>query len=89
MPTATEAGLAGYEASVWWGLVAPVKTPPEIVRQLNAETNRALANPAIADKLSELGVVVTPGTPDQFAAFIKSQTEIWSVVVKSTGIKPD
>ena len=89
VPTAAEAGLPGYEASVWWGLVAPANTPPEIVRQLNAETNKALANPAIANKLGELGVVVTPGTPDQFAAFIKSQTELWSVVVKSTGIKPD
>jgi tripartite-type tricarboxylate transporter receptor subunit TctC len=89
VPTVTEAGLSGYEASVWWGLVAPAKTPPEIVRQLNAETNKALANPANANKLSELGVVVTPGTPDQFAAFIKSQTELWSGVVKTAGIKPD
>ena len=89
VPTVAEAGLPGYEASVWWGLVAPAKTSPEIVRQLNAETNKALANPAIANKLSELGVVVTPGTPDQFAAFIKSQTELWSGVVKTAGIKPD
>ena len=89
VPTVAEAGLPGYEASVWWGLVAPAKTPPEIVRQLNAETNKALANPAIANKLGELGIVVTPGTTDQFAAFIKSQTELWSDVVKSAGIKPD
>ena len=89
VPTAAEAGLPGYEASVWWGLVAPAKTPLDIVRQLNAETNKALANSAIANKLSELGVVVTPGTPDQFAAFIKSQTELWSGVVMSAGIKPD
>ena len=89
VPTVTEAGLSGYEASVWWGLVAPAKTPPEIVQQLNAEINKALANPANANKLSELGVVVTPGTPDQFAAFIKSQTELWSGVVESAGIKPD
>ena len=89
VPTVTEAGLSGYEASVWWGLVAPAKTPPEIVQQLNAEINKALANPANANKLSELGVVVTPGTPDQFVAFIKSQTELWSGVVKTAGIKPD
>lgn len=89
VPTAAEAGLPGYEASVWWGLVAPAKTPPEIVRQLNAETDKALTNAAIASKLSDLGVVVTPGSPDQFAAFIKSQTEVWSGVVKSAGIKPD
>ena len=89
VPTVAEAGLPGYEASVWWGLVAPAKTPTEIVRQLNAETNKALANPAIANKLGELGIVVTPATTDQFAAFIKSQTELWSDVVKSAGIKPD
>jgi len=89
VPTVAETGFPGYEASVWWGLVAPAKTPPAIVRQLNAETNKALANPAIANKLAELGVVVTPGTPDQFTAFIKSQTELWSGVIKSAGIQPD
>src|SRR5215469_5628861 len=83
VPTIAEAGLPGYEASVWWGLVAPAKTPLEIVRQLNAETNKALADPAIAGKLSELGVVITPGAPEQFAAFINSQTELWAGVIKS------
>ena len=52
-------------------------------------TERALANPAIANKLRELGVVITPGTPDEFATFIKSQTELWSGVIKSAEIKPD
>jgi tripartite-type tricarboxylate transporter receptor subunit TctC len=89
VPTASEAGLAGYDASVWWGLVAPAKTPPDIARVLNAEVDKLLADPAIAKKLSELGVVVTPGTPDQFAGFVQSQTELWSAVVKSAGIKPD
>jgi tripartite-type tricarboxylate transporter receptor subunit TctC len=89
VPTAAEAGLAGYEASVWWGLVAPAKTPPAVVRALNVETNKVLANPAIANKLGELGVIITPGTPDQFVAFIKAQTELWSGVVKSAAIKPD
>ena len=89
VPTAGEAGVAGYEASVWWGLVAPAKTPPEIVRQLNAETNAALADPAIANKLATLGVVVTPRSSDQFADFIKSQTELWSAVIKSAAIQPD
>ena len=89
VPTAAEAGLAGYEASVWWGLVAPSKTPPDLVRKLNAETNKALANPVIAGKLSELGVVVTPGSPDEFAAFVKAQTELWSGVIKSAKIQPD
>ena len=89
VPTASEAGLPGYEAVVWWGLVAPAKTPVEIVRQLNTETNTALASPAISGKLAELGVVVTPSTSDQFAAFVRAQTELWSGVVKPAGIQPD
>ena len=89
VPTAAEAGLPGYDASVWWGLVAPARTPPDIVRQLNSVTNKSLADPAIANKLSELGVVVTPGTPDEFAAFIQAQTELWSGVIKSARIQPD
>ena len=89
VPTVAEAGLAGYEASVWWGLVAPAKTPPDIVRRLNAETNKALENPALASKLADLGVVVTPGTSEQFTAFINSQSELWSSVIKAAGIQPD
>jgi len=89
VPTVAEAGLPGYEASVWWGLVAPARTPAPIVRELNEETNKALANPAIANKLSELGVVITAGTPEAFGAFIKAQTELWSGVIRSAGIKPD
>jgi tripartite-type tricarboxylate transporter receptor subunit TctC len=89
VPTVSEAGLPGYEATVWWGLVAPAATPQAIVHQLNVETNKALADPSIAGKLNELGVVLTPGTPEQFAAFVKSQTELWSGVIKSGGIRPD
>jgi tripartite-type tricarboxylate transporter receptor subunit TctC len=89
VPTVAEAGLSGYEASVWWGLVAPAKVPGEIVQQINAQTNKALANPAIANRLAELGVAVTPGTSDQFTAFIKAQTELWSGVIRSGGIQPD
>jgi tripartite-type tricarboxylate transporter receptor subunit TctC len=89
VPTVSEAGLPGYEATVWWGLVAPAATPQAIVRQLNAETDKALADPSIAGKLNELGVILTPGTPEQFGAFVKSQTELWSGVIKSAGIRPD
>jgi tripartite-type tricarboxylate transporter receptor subunit TctC len=89
VPTAAEAGVPGYDASVWWGLVAPAKTPLEIVRQLNAETNKVLATADVKSKLGELGVVLTPGTPEQLAAFIKTQTELWSRVIKASGIRPD
>jgi tripartite-type tricarboxylate transporter receptor subunit TctC len=89
VPTVPEAGLPGYEATVWWGLVSPAKTPRDIISKLNAETNKALAEPAIAKKLGELGVVVTPGTPEQFGAFINAQTDLWSGVIKSGGIQPE
>jgi tripartite-type tricarboxylate transporter receptor subunit TctC len=89
VPTVAEAGLPGFEATVWWGLVAAAGTPPEIIATLNADTNKALGDPAIANKLAELGVVISTGTPDQFARFIQAQTELWSGVIKAAGIKPD
>jgi len=89
VPTVSEAGLPGYDASVWWGLAAPAKTPADIVQRLNAEANKALDDPAIAGKLHDLGVVVTPGTADAFAGFIRTQTTLWSGVIKSAGIQPD
>jgi tripartite-type tricarboxylate transporter receptor subunit TctC len=89
VPTVAEAGLPGYEATVWWGLVAPVGTPREVVAKLNAETNRALADPAIVSKLAELGVVITAGSPEQFAAFMQAQTVLWSGVIRAAGITPD
>jgi tripartite-type tricarboxylate transporter receptor subunit TctC len=88
-PTVSEAGIPGFEATVWWGLVAPAKLPADIVAKLNAETNKALNDPAIAKKLSDMGVVTTPGSPDDFARFIAKQTELWSALIKKSGIRPD
>ncbi len=88
-PTVAEAGVPGFEATVWWGLVAPARTPMDIVMKLNLETNKALHDPAIVKKLADLGVVTTPGSPDDFAQFIAKQTELWSTVIKKAGIRPD
>ena len=85
----SEAGVPGFEATVWWGLVAPAKTPADIVARLNAETNKALRDAVIAKKLADLGVVTTPGSPEDFAGFIAKQTELWSAVIKKAGIRPD
>ena len=89
VPTAAEAGLAGYEASVWWGLVAPARTPRDIVQRLSADTNKALTEAPLVRAFERLGVVVTPGTPEQFAQFINAQTELWSGVIKAAKIQPD
>jgi len=89
VPTAAEAGVPGFEASVWWGLVAPARTPPDIIAKLNAEANKALRDTAVAKKLADLGVVTTPGTSTEFAHFIARQAEVWSEVIKKAGIRPD
>jgi tripartite-type tricarboxylate transporter receptor subunit TctC len=88
-PTVAEAGVPGFEATVWWGLVAPAKTPAADVAILNAATNKALHDPAILKKLADLGVVTTPGTASDFAQFIAKQTEVWSAVIRKAGIRPD
>ncbi len=89
VPTAAEAGLPGFEATVWWGLVAPASTSAQIVAELNAETNKALRDPAVMKRLSELGVVITPDTPARFADFIQAQATLWSGVIKKAGIHAD
>ncbi len=89
VPTVNEAGLPGYEASVWWGLVAPAKTPTDVVAKLNAETGRALDDQGVRDRLTALGVVITPGTPEQFGAFIRAEDARWASVIKASGITAD
>jgi len=89
VPTATEAGLRGFDATVWWGLVAPAKTPSVVVGRLSEEVNAALHDASVAKRLEDLGVVITPQTPEQFGRFIAAQTELWSRVVRTAGIRPD
>jgi tripartite-type tricarboxylate transporter receptor subunit TctC len=89
VPTATEAGLPGFDATVWWGFAVPAKTPKEIVARLNAETNKALADPAVSERLAEMGVVTAAGTPEQFGGFLRSETDKWATVIKRSGIRAD
>ena len=89
VPTAAEAGLAGYEATTWWGFLVPAKTPREVVARLNAEINKALADPGVKRKLEDMGVVVQPGTPEQFGAFVRAETEKWAGVIRRANIKAE
>ncbi|HZQ60929.1 MAG TPA: tripartite tricarboxylate transporter substrate binding protein [Casimicrobiaceae bacterium] len=89
VPTTSEAGLRGFEATVWWGLVAPAKTPAALVTRLNDEVNTSLRDPAVAKRLEDAGVVITPQLPEQFGQFIAAQTELWSRVVHTGNIRPD
>jgi tripartite-type tricarboxylate transporter receptor subunit TctC len=79
--------LPGYEASGWFGIVAPKSTPPEIVEKLNKEINAALADPAMRKRLAALGCGVFTGSPADFGKFIANETEKWARVIKFAGIK--
>ena len=87
LPTVAEAGVPGFDVAAWAGVLVPAGVPKAIVTKLNAELNKALAAPAVADKLPELGLVVEGGTPEQFAAHIRKETARWADVVKRSGAK--
>ncbi|MGE0036466.1 MAG: Bug family tripartite tricarboxylate transporter substrate binding protein [Xanthobacteraceae bacterium] len=79
--------VPGYEASTWYGIVAPKGTPTEIVDKLNKEVNAALADPKVLARIASLGGVPMIGTPASFAKFIADETAKWAEVVKKAGIK--
>jgi tripartite-type tricarboxylate transporter receptor subunit TctC len=90
VPTVAESGYAGFDAPAWWAVLAPAKTPPEIVKRLSDEINIALQKPEVRDKLSAQGIDVnTTSTPDTTRAFIDRQIDVWAKVVKDNGIKAD
>jgi tripartite-type tricarboxylate transporter receptor subunit TctC len=89
LPTVAEAGVPGFDVAAWAGVIVPAGVPKPIVARLNAELNKALAAPAVADKLPELGLIVAGGTPEQFAAHIKKEAARWADVVKRSGAKLD
>jgi tripartite-type tricarboxylate transporter receptor subunit TctC len=89
VPTVAESGFAGFDAPAWWAVLAPAKTPPEIVKRMNEEINKALRQPDVAQKLALQGIAVNTGTPAAAQAFIEAQIDIWSKVVKANNIKAD
>jgi tripartite-type tricarboxylate transporter receptor subunit TctC len=92
LPTVAEAGgpaLKGYEASSWFGLLAPAGTAAEIVARLQQETSRALATPAMKERLQAQGAIPSGNTPAEFVRFIADETKKWAQVVKVSGAKVD
>jgi tripartite-type tricarboxylate transporter receptor subunit TctC len=88
VPTIAEF-LPGYEATAWYGLGAPKKTPAEIVGKLNLEINAGLADPKIKDRISELGGEPMPMSPGEFGSLIAAETEKWAKLIRSAGIRLD
>lgn len=89
VPTVAESGFAGFEAPAWWAVLAPAKTPPEIIKRMNEEINKALKSPEVAKRLDSQGIDVLGGTPEAARLFIDRQIDIWAKVVKENDIKPD
>jgi len=89
VPTMAEAGLPNFAATVWWTLLAPAGTPADVVARLNAETRKALADPAVRERLNGLGAVITPSSPAEAAEFLKSESAQWERVIRAANIQPD
>ena len=89
IPTIAEAGVAGYESAQWYGMLAPAATPREIILRVHKETVAILRAPEITERLANDGSVVVAGTPEEFGAFIRAETEKWAKVAKAAGIKPE
>jgi tripartite-type tricarboxylate transporter receptor subunit TctC len=87
LPTIAESGLPGFDATTWHGLVAPAGTPPEVIETLHKATVAALNDPDTKKRLNDLGVEITPSTPQEFAAYIQSEIPKWTAVVKLSGAK--
>jgi tripartite-type tricarboxylate transporter receptor subunit TctC len=90
VPTIEEAaGLKGYEATSWFGLLAPAGTPPEIVNRIQQEVAKSLSTPAIKERMLAQGAIPSGNTPAEFARLIDSEHKKWAQVVKVSGAKVD
>ena len=86
-PTMAEAGLPGYDATGWFGVVAPAATPKEAIARMNSAISYALKDPSVSETMREMGVVPLSGTPDEFQAYIASETTKWAKVIQQGNIK--
>jgi tripartite-type tricarboxylate transporter receptor subunit TctC len=87
IPTIEESGVPGYELEQWWGIVAPARTPRNIIDTLNAELNRILATPEIKSFMAHEGADPTPSTPEAFARHLSDELQRWTALADRTGLK--
>ena len=87
VPTAAEAGVPGYEAAIWYALLAPAKVPEAIVSKINKEVNRALADPQVAAMLAERGFALKPGTPQELGALMQRDSLRWGKVIREAHLQ--
>ena len=89
VPTVAEAGVPGYGATNWYGLLAPPKTPKAVIDRINREMTAALKAPDVIENLKSRGIDATPDSPAEFAAFIRAEERKWTPIIKQAGIKPE
>jgi len=89
IPTVAESGVPGFDVSSWYGLFAPARTPPDIIRKINANAVAVMREPEIRPKLEALGLEVIGSTPEEMGAFLKAEMAKWEPVIKAAGIKPE
>jgi len=87
VPTVAESGIPGYETYTWNALFAPAKTPNDVVMRLNASANKALADPALAERMKEFSAKIVGSTPEELAAHVKAELAKWGPVVKGANIQ--
>jgi tripartite-type tricarboxylate transporter receptor subunit TctC len=88
IPTVAEAGLPGFESTQWYALLAPANTPKDIVNRLHGEMVKILQQPEIRQRFAGDGAEPVGNTPDQFAAYIKTELAKWAKVARAAGIEP-
>jgi tripartite-type tricarboxylate transporter receptor subunit TctC len=86
LPTFDESGVKGYEATTWFGMMAPKNTPKDIVARLNVETDKALKSPDIRDRFATEGLEPMGGTPESFTQFMRSEIDKYAKVIRAAGI---
>lgn len=89
IPTVGESGVAGYEATNWYGVLVPAATPKQIVNKLNAEILQALHNPDVAHAISRQGADPLGSTPDDFESHLKSEIAKWTKVIRAADLRLD
>jgi len=86
VPTVAEQGIPGYDSSMWWGILAPAKTPPAIVAKINRDINRGLDSEEVRERIARLGMSILTSDPDQLSKLIASDIVKWGKIIKDVGV---
>jgi tripartite-type tricarboxylate transporter receptor subunit TctC len=89
LPTVAEAGVSGYAAVGWFGLLAPAATPKDVVAKWSVDANKVLADPEIKKRMQALGADPAGDTPEEFARFIRDDQAKWAKLMREAGIRPE